>query len=227
MRRLAPYILISIALLLCGMTYFLFRIAHINVSGSKQLSGIDKYSSNFIFLLKPIEVEKEILQQNPTLEKVVVELIYPNTLSILAIEARPIAKIVLEDGYMAISSEGKILAKQRDDMSTLPIGINYYQPLYFRSFAVGDVIDINEMIDAVFFIEELQKLALPVGNVDIRNENMIVLFLEDYEILVSSTKDTLEQMAQLKVVLEQFRTKAVEFSRLDVRFEKPIVVFKK
>jgi cell division septal protein FtsQ len=177
--------------------------------------------------LKPIEVEKEILQQNPTLEKVVVELIYPNTLSILAIEARPIAKIVLEDGYMAISSEGKILAKQRDDMFTLPIGINYYQPLYFRSFAVGDVIDINEMIDVVFFIEELQKLALPVGNVDIRNENMIVLFLEEYEILVSSTKDTLEQMAQLKVVLEQFRTKAVEFSRLDVRFEKPIVVFKK
>ncbi|KXK12296.1 MAG: hypothetical protein UZ22_OP11002000095 [Microgenomates bacterium OLB23] len=54
---------------------------------------------------------------------------------------------------------------------------------------------------------------------------MIVLNSEDREILVSATKDVRLQVAQLKVVLEQFKTKALQFKRLDVRFDKPIVVY--
>ncbi len=227
MRKLIPYIAILCIFLTGGAILYFFRVKDISVNGTKQLSGVENYSNNLIFFLKPSDIEKEILQNNPTLQKVHIELTYPSSLNIIVTEARPIAKVKLEDGFMAVSTEGKILSKQRDDILTISIPITYYQPIYFQGFAVGDLIDIKEVVDAVYFIEETQKLALPIGRVDIRNENMIVLISEEREILVSSTKDTREQVAQLKVVLEQFRTKAIEFNRLDVRFEKPIVVFKK
>jgi hypothetical protein len=207
--------------------YTYFRVNEINVEGAKELSGLDLYSHASIFFLNPEKIEKNIAEQNPTIREVHVAVQYPQTLNVSVVEAAPIAQLVLEDGFMSLSSGGKILNKQKDPIDNVLIHISYYQPLYFRNFTVGDVVDIKEIVDTVFFIEEGQKLDLPISTVDIRNENMIVLFSEEREILVSATKDSRVQIAQLKVVLEQVRAKALAFSKLDLRFEKPIIVFKK
>lgn len=228
MRKIILYctviILILVALALLSVY---FRVKEITIEGTKQLYGIDVYSNKSMILLKKENIERDILNKNPMLQKAYVHIDFPQTIAISVVEAAPIASLMLEDGFMNLSSSGKILAKQKDDDESSRIPIHYYQPLYFRNFTVGEIVDIAEVVTAVFIVEEVQKLNIPISTVDIRNENMIVLISEEREILVSATKDARIQIAELKVVIEQFRTKALSFSRLDIRFDKPIVVFKK
>lgn len=214
-----------ILLILLTSALFYFRVKEIGVEGTKELSGLSVYSHASLFFLNPVEIERELTDRNPSVREINVDVQYPHTLSIKVIEAIPLAQVKLEDGYMGITSDGKILNKQKDPLEEGVLTIMYYQPLYFNNFTVGETVDIVEIVQTAGIIEETQKLDVAISKVDIRNENMIVLFSEDREILVSATKDSRLQVAQLKVVLEQVRAKALGFKRLDLRFEKPIIVF--
>lgn len=226
MRKL---IVVGPGLLILGLLlsiFYYFRVEHIVVEGTKQLSSLHMYDNKSLFFINPINMQQQIIKNNPTIQEARVRIEYPQTLHISVIESAPVAKLVLQDGTILLSQTGKILAKQSESSDKL-VAIIHYQPLYNRNFKVGQVIDMKEVVDAAFFIEEFHKLNMPVSNVDIRNESMIVLSSEGREVLVSATKDVQLQAAQLRVVIEQFRAKALSFSRLDLRFEKPIVVYKK
>lgn len=228
MRKIILYLLVGTTLLTLSISLsYYFRVREITVEGTKQLFGTEVYSNKSMFFLKKEDIEREILAKNPSLQKVTVQLAFPQSIVISVIPSAPIASLLLKDGIMQLSSKGKIIAKQKDLEESSHIPVQYYQPLYYRNFTVGEIIDIGEVVTAVFIIEEVQKLNIPISTVDIRNENMIVLISEEREILVSATKDARVQIAQLKVVIEQFRAKALTFSRLDLRFEKPVVVFEK
>jgi cell division septal protein FtsQ len=217
-------------LAICSVIYTVatfFRVTEIIVEGSSNVAGLEIYNLKPIWSLHKADIAQSILDKNPKVTKATVSIEYPHTLLISLIETVPTAKLRLSDGFMPLSSEGKIISKERDDVENIKVTIVYYQPLYYRNFSVGDTIDIKEVVDSAYFINEVQKLAIPISSVDIRSENMIVLFSEDREIILSSTKDRKLQIAQLGVVVQQFRQKAMDFSRLDMRFNKPTVVFKK
>lgn len=227
MRKVIIFLLIFFFILSFSISFYsFFSISRVTIQGAEAVEGISPYYKKLIFFVNTREVERHIYASNPALENVHVVRIYPDTINISVAKASSIAKLRLQDGYMAISLKNRIVAKQRGNIEEVPLEMTYYGPLYFRNFSVGEDVDIQEVSDAVFFINEVNKLAIPISKVAIKNENMIVLMSEAGEIYVSSTKDVNKQVAQLRTVLEHSKIQSLAFKRIDVRFDKPIVVFK-
>ncbi len=227
MRRNVIFVCLFVVIILAGLAALQFlTIRTIKIQGADSLDGIYPLYNKPIFFIREIDLANSLKNLNPDIENVQVVKKWPNTITISVRKLAPIAKLHLEDGYLSIAINGRTLLKQRDDISTISTEIDYYQPLYFQAFEVGETIEQKEIADAVMFVNEINKLAIPVSKVDIRNENMIVLISEAGEIRTSSTKDVREQIAQLKVVLEQLKLKSLEFERIDVRFDEPVVAFK-
>lgn len=75
--------------------------------------------------------------------------------------------------------------------------------------------------------KELAKKQIAVNKVEkTKDATFIVELKQGGEVTFSSQKDIIAQIASLQFILSHLTMEGREFSKLDLRFEKPVIVFK-
>lgn len=74
--------------------------------------------------------------------------------------------------------------------------------------------------------DQLQKHSLAFSSISI-NENTITIHLsEEIDVLIAANKDIGQQIDSLQVTLDNLTIEDKRISRVDMRFERPVVIFK-
>jgi len=181
-------------------------------------------NKNLIFVNQN-EIANKIVKENSFLRKVIVNKIWPVTLKLTVYFHEPIALLIVNQGFLNLSIDGRILSKTKEVYTDLPI-INYYQKLSSNSFQIGDRIDYKDIQQTLFFIDKLEQINLKPLTIDIKGQDMLLFKLSSEKIIVfSSQKERQFQIYQLEIIVKQFKIKGKEFKKIDLRFDKPIIQF--
>lgn len=196
-------------------------------------------SKNYNFLGKEILIEKNILfldlsetsknlsDLNPTIKNLDIKKIFPNKISIYYEIDKPIALIKANEGYLYLSSKGKVLQRSKDlkKQNKLP-QINYYQNFDYLTNATGSTIDFVDIKYSLSVLTKLKKYKNEVLSIDISRPSMIRFNLRDSIVIFTSEKSIDDQINKLEKIILQFKVEGNNFSLLDLRFDKPVLKYK-
>ncbi len=228
----AKFLLALVLSSLIFLTIFLFldsrfrihRIILENNFSSITLRGLAEFNNSRTLLLSTVNIERKIRLQNPQIKEVVVRIVYPDSIHIFISPFEPLAYFVVKDGYYVLSDGGKIIEKVKKTGVDLP-QINYYQKFDFKSRQIGEKLDYRDVIMAISIIKYSQEFNLAIDSIDIGGLNMIVCRIKDKKIFFTTEKAREKQLYEFGTVVRQFKIQGKDFKSLDLRFNKPIVLF--
>ena len=73
----------------------------------------------------------------------------------------------------------------------------------------------------------LQKVDVEVSAIAYRDDAYIITLAKDAEVVLSAKKDLTVQISSLQFMLQRLTMEGSRFSRLDLRFDKPVIVLEK
>ncbi len=207
-----------------GLSKLLF-INTIHVSGGS-LIGLDEFSNTPLLLINESDLTKKLLLVNPTIEKILVDKQYPNTLSLRVERARAAGLLAVSKGYYVLSSGGKVISKERTITKKLPL-ITIGQKFPFESYTVGETMSNEGIVSSAYILGQFAQNNIPIDTVEIRGFDVVVCKGAGHTYVFSASKNKAEQFSDFLIVYRQFFVEGKRYSSIDVRFEKPVVVFEK
>jgi len=179
---------------------------------------------NWLFFSEKNE-EKKIKDDYPYIKNILIEKKFPDKVVVKIDLYYPIAGIKTNDGFFILSSDGRILQKNKKLDPSLPL-INYYQLINSLIYKTGNSLDFNDLKISLKLLEELKKINIKINTIDIKNEDMILFNLDDKkEIVFTSRKEIEKQIFPILIILKQIKVEGKKYKRIDVRFDKPIIKF--
>lgn len=201
---------------------FYFSVKTVQVHGTKYLQGIDTLKGENLILLDETKYEKIFYLQNVNFSSVDLYKQFPQTVIINIKQSKPVITLPVANGFYILSAEGRIIEKNRKNNTKLPI-IQYYQKLNFQEYQIGDTISNIDLQYGIELFQKLSYLGIGIDSIDINGLDMILLKKGQVEYVFTTTKSVDEQYQDLKLVLESFKKKQKEYTKIDMRFDKPIV----
>lgn len=222
--RLIILLIFLLTVLVCFIVSRIFSIATIQIVGAPTLIGLDSLKGKQLYLISLDDIEKEILKKNPNIQSFTLHKDYPNTLRLRVYQSKPVGALVVSDGYFLMSDSAKIVIKQREVPIKLPL-ITIGQKLPFNSYGVGDTLTSQELTASAYFLGKFAENGIPIETVEIRGFDVVVCKGAEHTYIFSASKNKTEQFSDFLTVYRQFFVEGKKFSSIDVRFEKPVVVF--
>jgi len=228
---------ILIILLISFLLFFLilkinnyFKIKEIIIISPKKnasIFGLDDLKKDNFFILKAKknQIEDNLKLINSSIKTIKIEPIFPDKVKLIVDFYEPMAILIGSDINFYLSRDSRILFKTKDIRERELTLINYYQKLPDFLYKTGDYISFSDIKMAVELIDFFDQIGFVVKKVDIKSEDMLIFNLRDREILLTDKKDKNGQKNQLKKIIRQFKIEGKEFKKIDLRFDKPVVVF--
>lgn len=227
MKKVSRTVMFIIILLLavgaCFAASKLLTVSTIHVHGGSVI-GLDELVGKPLFLLNESTISKDLLKKNPTIEKITFEKKYPNILSIRVQQSKPVGLLAVANGYYILSSSGKVIGKERTKMHKLPL-ITIGQKFPFQAYRVGETMSNQELLTSAYVLGKFTQNGVYIDTVEIRGFDVVVCKGAGHTYIFSASKDKAEQFSELMVVYRQFFVEGKKYQSIDVRFEKPVVVF--
>ncbi len=193
--------------------------------GNPSITGISNFENVNSLFLSTKDVEQIIYDSNPIIKKVQVEKELPSRLIMNLSFYQPAAVFEVSQGFYLLSSDGRILAKEKSKRKDLPF-IKYYQKLGYDSANSGDTLSYADLETALYFLSKITDLGFRINNIDINGPDMIALYADKKKFVVTTEKESELQLYQLTVLIKQFKIEGKEFESIDLRYEKPIIQVK-
>jgi cell division septal protein FtsQ len=204
-----------------------FLVKNIQLISDKKFALVnkDKLINKSLLFIEEGKTSETIVRENYSLKTAVVKKKWPDTLTIEVTFYEPCAALIINSGFFNLSCDGRILEKLHDSPLNLPI-INYYQKLNSNFFQIGDWVDYKDIKQALYFIDKLKQINVYPLTIDIKGQDMLVFnLIGTKKIIFSNNKDKKTQDYQLELIVKQFKIEGKEFSKIDLRFDKPIISF--
>jgi len=208
------------------LDYFL-KVKEIVIADSNKnqsVAGLSNYKSKNIILVSSDQMSSEIKAKNPLIKSVRITKKYPATLFIDFDFYSIKAQLIVGGGFFQLSSDSRILSKNKDRSDNYPT-ITYYQKLDYYSYNAGDYLDNNDINKGLYFMNVLGNLDLRVDSLDIADKDMLVFNVGDKKVFFTVEKDSQFQSYELGEVLRRLKSKGQDFRSIDLRFDKPVVGF--
>lgn len=221
-------IVLGIGVYVMSNYYVVDTIEVRGLSRGQELYGITALEKQNLLLINVSKTEEIIKKQNPHVKTVSVSKEYPRKISIIVSTYFPLANLKTQVGYFVLSEDGRILAKQREENKNLP-SITYYENFPYHGYSAGQSFKFKDIQYALHFLQKLHKLGIKINSIDIDGLHMLGLYADEkkQKILFSAEKDRDRQDYELQAVITQLKREGKEFTLLDLRFDKPIVVLQK
>ena len=194
------------------------------VYGSDGLYGVSFFETT-------ASIERRLKENNRHIKQLLVLRRWPNELTIMTVARRAVAQISTDGGVFYLDEEGVILKRTRlaevdeKEMSAFP-DIQFYQRILYDSYQVGDTLPFREIIHSLAILTHMrERESLDVVHIAISSQNVIRCSLRNATITFAADRSVEEQGYVLRQLLKQFRTTGRTFQSIDLRFDKPVVVF--
>lgn len=220
------FLLLSAFIITLKYCFEIFRIKKIVIIGPKKNFDLklQTLSKIPIFFINEKNEEKKFLNNNPYLKNIKIEKQLPSTLIIYPEYYQPEAQLKINQGYLLLSEDGRILEKTKVKYDNL-LTINFYQKLNSQEVNIGDFITFKELKLSLQLIPIFKKLNIKINSIDIFGLNMIVFNLDNNQVFFSGEKDSKKTEYELTSILKKIKLEHQNFKKLDLRFNKPIIIF--
>ncbi len=225
----ACFVLVAAAAAFGAIQYF-FRVKTVQLVPENsntmvlKMQGLEELH-DYNLLLTPTETIISFLKiSNPGVKNIQLAKVLPDILIVTVSYQTPAAYIKGDHGYFIISSDATILATTSQVPRNLT-EIVYYQVLHTSTYPSGSKLDFKDMLTSLIFLQSSLDLGLKITKIEINGLNMIALYADKEKILFSQDKSSDLQKYQFETIIKQFRLENKSFKSLDVRFDKPIVIF--
>lgn len=213
-------------ILLSFLIYKTLSVSTIELKGAQTLIGLDQFSSKPLFLIKNTKAAHDLLAKNPSFESIEISGQYPNKLIITATRSKMVGALKVSGGFYQISSTGKVLAKVRNIEGKLPL-ITLQQLLPYESYAVGQIMSNREVVFSAYLLGKFAENNIPIDTVEMQGFDVVLCKGAGRTYVFSASKDKVAQFVDVAVIYRQFFIEGKKYSKIDVRFDKPIIVFEK
>ncbi|MBI4066822.1 hypothetical protein HY407_00410 [Candidatus Gottesmanbacteria bacterium] len=214
------FILIFILLLLI-LSFFYFRINTLEIYGKKaNIIGLEKLEGQNIFLLNENSLRSKLLLSNITIEDIHIKKLYPNKLQmIIKPKEIEIAILSTSSAYLA-SLDGIILNKI--DKASLPTNLTKIENI--EGLKIGDKVP-NDIKSLINISKDLKNANLQADKIKVDNTAQVATFVlpSGTEFIISLTRNNETLPASLQLIMTRFRIEGREPTKIDFRFDKPIV----
>ena len=123
------------------------------------------------------------------------------------------------NSYYIFDETGTIFSQTEKD-SSLPV------VLLFTEFPLKKGIKSSDLEQIYQLIKYLRQYGIAVSDYILGSDYSLSIKTNDLEVLFSLDKDIKKQVASLQVILSRSKIEGKVLNRLDLRFEKPVAVFK-
>ena len=202
-----------------------FKVTRIEID--KQTSCLDseklladfELSQKFIFLISEQKITEQIKQKYNCVSQIKIEKKLPRTIRVKVTLNEPILKIAETD--LALTQDGQVVKLL--DNQKLPIVYNIKQ----IKPEIGQKITDDDLVFAINLATQLQSSDfIPAGIRFIDPNNIAVYNVNSMTAIFTPQKDVTLQVNSLQQVLSKAKIDAVKIDKIDLRFEKPILVYK-
>lgn len=179
---------------------------------------------NLLFLSTK-ETIKTLMANNPEIEKINIEKVYPNSVKITYFKSKPVAQIKTNSHYLLLNSKGKILQqleKPRTDLLT----IDYYQSIRAYEAKPGQTIINHDLLYSVKILSEAKKQGFNIENVIVTKPGQIQVRLKTKKTLItfSSKKNIAKNWRIVHNILRSLKVKGQSPKEINLLFDKPFFV---
>ena len=228
MKKKLAAVLTALILALIIYTIFfsdVFKIKTIQVAQEscitrEQVESTLSLTGKNTILINTEKLTRQLKDKYSCLENIQIKKIYPSTISIQTRSTQPVAKID-ETDYL-VTEGGLVIEKTQD--TQLP---KIYIPQ-------GTEIKLNQKItsDKILFgltlAREVAKTDFTPASVRFLEEGDVAVYSTQEAIaLFSTTKSAAGQVDSLQSVLAKAKIDAAKIEKIDLRFDKPTIVYKK
>lgn len=221
-------LLVNIALLSFFILSY-FRIKKIIILNNKNnlfISGLKSIENQLIFFTNEQIISDFLLKNNPQIETIIIKKKLPDTIIISPQFSNTEAQLKTNGGFFVLSKRGRIIKKTKTLINKIPL-INFYQLLDFYQFPSGSYLDFKEIIIALEVLEKLKNLGFnDINTIDIKSYDVIIFNKGNREeIIISAVKDKKKLFYEIDTIVNnKNRFNKKSFKKVDLRFNKPIIV---
>lgn len=222
-----PPVIAAVSLIIILSAVFVLRTGSLNtktilIEGDQSL--FDKpFSAKIdspLILLDTSEIVEEVASISPWIKNVQAVKKYPWTLVIKVTERTPVVTFIKDDVQLLIAEDGMVLPNRpgQDFLSRVKLDCDVSQ-------IPGQLIDKSQVITGLATIKSLKE------NHEIEIESLRCVDDDRYQIATSKTiieygaqNDSDKIVSSLQVLFRQFRIEGTWPKRVDLRFDKPLLV---
>lgn len=187
--------------------------------------GLHQFTGWSMVTTSPESIEDAIRRANPHLESTWVTKQYPDQIQVTVIQRPVAAAIVSSEGWMLLADDATIMRKQRSDEEPSQPVIEYYQTVPHHQFQAGDRLDHHDIRIALTGTKMLADLGFETDTITIDSFDRVALITTDgAEIILSTEKSLDDQQHLLETLIGGLRRQESDFSSIDLRFDRPILV---
>jgi cell division septal protein FtsQ len=207
---------------------------------------IEQYRGKNILFLNEIKIKNEIKKNFSQIKEVTVKKKFPSTLTLFIEIKKPTVIISLTQNHQNfLATSSAELFTRSEDLKTEQIYLDSEGKMvkiieedFFGGLPLPTLI-LNALQENVSGPETNQQLTFAAKLVDYLVKNIssfeigqiqdtkISLFLNDIQIIFSTKNSLPKQLESLQLILSRAKISGVKYQKIDLRFDKPIVVQKR
>lgn len=217
-RLLSGIFLIGVIISLNWIGNVFFAIKNIEIVGEKIDVEIDKkrIPGNLLFFPER-QIEKEIQAANPIVKSIDIQKKYPNTLVIVVSLRSTVLRLKNGDQTVLIDADGVVLGE----------GSNSDAPIAELSLSIppsGEQIKDDQVRVSLELVMAFQE-SFPIQYITAYDSKSLRVKIDKTDIFFPHLTDVQAKLATLQTLLTGFRIKSTLPKTIDLRFDKPIVIF--
>ena len=209
---------------LVSLSIFLFKISNIEVAEGKECVDESAIKAQFagknIFMVSSRQIQGSIADAYKCAKNVSVQKKYPSTLVITVEADHPLVEV--GDKNIYLTANGFVLEGQ--NQGNLPTIFFDKEP----ELNPGEKINDDIVIFALSLISQIGKTEFVATSIRILNPAMISVYnRESQAVIFTSEKNAGHQVDSLQLILSESKIDPSKIEKIDLRFEKPVITYKK
>lgn len=220
MKRSVKYTApILILLLVILLTTFIFRVREIEISNTGCVSSNDLEANNkIIFLINPENLASKLEKQYLCAQEIKIDKIYPQKLQVNIKIAK--ASVQIAQTSLAITPQGLIIEGSSEKLPLL-------YPRQNLTISSGQKVADKAVVFSAQIAALLAKTDFATSAIRIIESDQIAAYNQNQTVVIFNiNKDANIQLDSLQQVLAKAKISDEKISKIDLRFAKPVVVFK-
>lgn len=196
-----------------------FQIQDIEVVGSDVQISVnkDQIPKSLIFFPTNL-IEKQMELDNPQIDSITIKKKYPHTLVIVITARKPMALVKTPTNIYSVDAKGYVIG-EGVALTNIPVIEFDTKPV-----PIGQKITDVGVLSAISFLDTATPI-LVVYTLKQFDSTSFLAKTDKADILFPQQQDMRSVAATLQTLLTGFRIKGTLPTRIDLRFEKPIVTF--
>ncbi len=188
------------------------------ISTSQKLNGLELLTGQNLLTLDTDKIIRDLLSKNQTIKSIKLTKLLPDVLILEVIRRTPRYLIVKNDLIFPVDEEGIILTGAIYDENLSRIKADNL------SVFSGEKIDWR-ILKAINLLQDIEKQSILVDQIFIDDKGSLFLLdlPEGTKVIIPYNNDTTLVATSLQIIMSRFRIEGKFVSKIDFRFEKPVV----